>query len=160
MACAILIALATPSAGADQTGELARLREEAAQIRQSLEKLEARIQALENQSPNQDSRPTESPRGSAVPEQQAPGPGAASPPTASPNDISSPVLLMQNWSQVQPGTREDRVRALLGEPERALRIDGNLVWYYVYPGIGRGSVFFNNDGKVSTTQSPSSGWFR
>ena len=51
-----------------------------------------------------------------------------------------------------------KAQALLGKPEKALRIDGSLVWYYIYPGIGRGSVFFNGDGRVSTTQSPGLGW--
>jgi hypothetical protein len=50
------------------------------------------------------------------------------------------------------------VQALLGAPEKVMRIDGALVWYYVYPGIGPGSVFFNASGKVSSRQSPSLGW--
>ncbi len=54
--------------------------------------------------------------------------------------------------------REDGVQALLGKPEGELRIDGNPVWYYVHPGIGRGSVFFNGDGRVSSAQSPTFGW--
>jgi hypothetical protein len=153
-----MVALAAPSAWADRSEELARLREEAAQFRQSLEKLEARIQALENQQRNQDSPRTEALRGSAEPAQPAPGSGAASLPNSSPNNISPLVALKQNWSQVQLGISEDRVQALLGNPERRLRIDGNLVWYYIYPGIGRGSVFFRSDGSVATTQSPSLGW--
>jgi hypothetical protein len=50
------------------------------------------------------------------------------------------------------------VRALLGAPEKVLRIDGALMWYYAYPGIGPGSVFFNASGKVSSRQSPRLGW--
>ncbi len=150
-----MVALAAPSAWADPADELARLREEAAQFRQSLENLEARIQALENQQRTRDGPPTGALRGSPEP---APGSGAASLPNASPNSISVLIALKKNWSQVQPGTSEDRVQALLGKPERMLRIDGNLVWYYIYPGIGRGSVFFRSDGSVASTQSPSPGW--
>lgn len=66
--------------------------------------------------------------------------------------------MKRNWSQVRPGTPDDEVLVLLGKPEKELRIDGNLVWYYVYPEIGRGSVFFTADRKVSSAQAPAFGW--
>src|SRR5207342_3134442 len=119
---------------------LSRLREEAAQRRRELEGTEARIRALEN-SGEAAGREDASRAGSALATQ-----------------VSPLVQLKQNWSQVEPGTPQDRVQALLGAPERVLRIDGALVWYYVYPGIGPGSVFFNASGKVSSRQSPSLGW--
>ena len=144
-ACGLAFALTAPGAVADHTEELARLREEAAQIRQSLNKLEAKIQALESEHLDQGER--KDIRRSQEPSRE---------PT--PMNISSLVSLKKNWSQIQPGTPEDKVQALLGKPEKALRIDGSLVWYYIYPGIGRGSVFFNGDGRVSTTQSPGLGW--
>lgn len=152
----IALALAAASAWANPPDELARLREEAAQLRQSLDRLEARIQALETQ--QRDGHPAE--KSSA---ENATAPPASktesipAPRTAS-IDASSLVTMKQNWAQIEAGTPEDKVQALLGKPEKMLRIDGNLVWYYVYPGIGRGSVFFNRDGKVSSTQSPSLGW--
>ncbi len=146
LACGVVIALATLSSAADQTDELARLREEAMQLRQTLEGLEARIQVLENQNRNPTTR-----KNTGQPEASRSG---ATPAT----QISALVSLKKNWSEVQPGTPEDRVQALLGKPERVLRIDGSLVWYYIYPGIGRGSVFFNGNGKVSSAQSPSLGW--
>ncbi len=52
LVCGIVISLTTLSAAADQTEDLARLRGEAAQLRQGLERLEARIQAIENQNRN------------------------------------------------------------------------------------------------------------
>ncbi len=100
----IAIALSTPAAGQDD--ELVRLHQEAAALRQALERLEARIQALEGNA------------------------GAAS---------------------ASPGYSN-------GKPEKVLRIDNTPVWYYIYPEIGRGSVFFNGNGKVSSAQSPSLGW--
>jgi hypothetical protein len=146
LACGIVLALTTLSVAADPTDELARLREEAAQLRGALDRLDARIRTLERQDggpvTRKDSGQPEASRSEAIPVSQ----------------ISSLVSLKQNWSQVQPGTPEDRVQVLLGKPERVLRIDGALVWYYVYPGIGRGSVFFNANGKVSSAQSPSLGW--
>ena len=161
-ALGIVIALITPSAWADQTEELSRLRQEAAQIRQSLEKLEAKIQAIENPLGNQgshlDTRPSEHSSGATTQMQRAPNAGAANAPDAALTSISSLVEMKQNWLQVQRGTPEERVQKLLGKPEKVLRIDGNLVWYYVYRGIGRGSVFFDGNGKVSATQPPSLGW--
>ena len=146
LACGIVVALATLSSAAGQTDELARLREEAAQLRQALGGLETRIQALERQNGDPVARKDSG---------QAEASGIAAMLAA---QISPLVTLKQNWSQVQPGTPEDSVQALLGKPERVLRIDGALVWYYMYPGIGRGSVFFNANGKVSSAQSPSLGW--
>jgi len=146
LACGIVLALTTLSVAADPTDELARLREEAAQLRQALDKLDARIRALESQDGGLVAR-----KDSGQPEASRTGASLAA-------QMSPLVSLKQNWSQVQPGTPEDRVQALLGKPERVLRIDGALVWYYIYPGIGRGSVFFNANGKVSSAQSPSLGW--
>ena len=67
-------------------------------------------------------------------------------------------VLQRRWSEIQPGTPQERVDVLLGKPERVMRINGDLVWYYVYPGLGRGSVFFSADGKVTAAQAPRSGW--
>ena len=146
---AIVLALISLPAAADQTEELARLREEAAELRHSLNRLDARIEALENQSRNPAlSRNVEPP-------QPAPVPPA---PLAAPASLQPIVSLKQNWSQVERGISQQTVQSLLGPPERVLRIDGNTAWYYTYPGIGRGSVFFSDDGKVSSAQSPSFGW--
>jgi hypothetical protein len=126
---------------ADQSDDLTRLREEAAKQRRELEGTEGRLRALEQKG------------GETVGRENGSQPAAA-PPT----QVSQLVQLKQNWSQVEPGTPEDRVRALLGAPEKVLRIDGALMWYYAYPGIGPGSVFFNASGKVSSRQSPRLGW--
>jgi hypothetical protein len=146
LACGIVLALTSLSAAAEQTDELARLRGEAAQLRQALERLDTRIQALERQN------------GDPVARKDSGQPDASRSEATPATQMSPLVSLKQFWSQVQPGTPEDRVQALLGKPERVLRIDGALVWYYMYPGIGRGSVFFNANGKVSSAQSPSIGW--
>lgn len=68
------------------------------------------------------------------------------------------AVLQRSWSEIQPGTPQERVDALLGKPERVMRINGDLVWYYVYPGLGRGSVFFSAAGKVTATQAPRLAW--
>lgn len=131
LACGAAAALTALPAAADQSDDLSRLREDAAQQRRELEGTEARIRALEQKS------------------------GEA---TAPATQVSPLVQLKQSWSQVEPGMPQDRVEALLGKPKNVLRIDGALVWYYAYPGIGPASVFFNASGKVSSRQSPSLGW--
>jgi len=147
VALGIALALAAPSAWPDPPDELTGLREEAAQLRQSLERLEA-IEAQR--------RPTA--ENSTVPPSSKTESMPA--PRIVPTDVSSLVTMKQNWAQIETGAPEDKVHALLGEPQKVLRIDGSLVWYYAYPGIGRGSVFFNRDGKVSSTQAPAPGWAR
>jgi hypothetical protein len=48
---------------------------------------------------------------------------------------------------------------VLGKPTKETRIDGKQVWYYYYPGIGGASVFFKNNGQVSSYQPPNVGWW-
>ena len=129
----VALALAALSARADRADEIARLRSEAAAMRQSLDELDAKIQALEG--------------------------AKAGAPEKKPAE-ASPVSVHRSWSQVQPGVSKQEVAVLLGKPERVMQINGDLVWYYVYPGLGRGSVFFNADDKVTSTQAPRAGWFQ
>lgn len=138
VAFVIAAALALP-ARADPADELTSLRREAALKRQSLNDLDARIRALENANP------------------AARSPGDMERTKAAPAE-SAFFVLQRNWSEIRPGTPQQRVDALLGKPERVLRINGDLAWYYVYPGLGRGSVFFNEEGKVSSAQAPRHGW--
>ena len=135
MACGLAVALTAFRATADPSDDLTRLREEAAQQRRDLEGTEARIRALERDTGNA---------------------GVRDP---SPQPLSPLVQLKKSWSQVEPGTPMERVQVLLGPPEKVLHIDGTLVWYYAYPGIGPASVFFNDRGVVSSRQSPSLGWW-
>ncbi|MDE1885418.1 MAG: hypothetical protein KGH92_05870, partial [Xanthomonadaceae bacterium] len=62
--------------------------------------------------------------------------------------------LKDRWSQIRSSISQDEVTKLLGAPSRQFTIDGRRVWYYVYPGIGRGSVFFTDEGRVSSLHSP------
>lgn len=135
MACSIAVTLSALPAWADQGDDVNRLREEAAKQRRDLEETEDRIRALEQQ------------KGAAPVRAASPAP-----------KVSELALLKKNWSQVEPGAPQERVQTLLGAPEKVLHIDGALVWYYAYPGIGPGSVFFNASGKVSSRQAPSFGW--
>jgi hypothetical protein len=132
--------LAAFPALAQPTDEVASLKREAAQLRQFLDELERKIHALEGG--NGASAAASTPA-TNVPDGQA---GA------------SFFLLQRGWSEIKPGTPKARVDTLLGKPERVMHVNGDLVWYYVYPGLGRGSVFFSVDEKVTAVQAPTSGW--
>jgi outer membrane protein assembly factor BamE (lipoprotein component of BamABCDE complex) len=69
------------------------------------------------------------------------------------------VALRESWSHVEKGMTQAEITGLLGAPSRELTIDGKLVWYYYYAGIGGSSVFFNGDGRVSSKQRPTVGWW-
>ncbi len=141
MAALALFAAPAP-ANAQSTDELKSLKEEQARLRQSLDAIDRRIRALEEAS------------------------GVTAPAPAAPVDRSagesgpSLVALHRNWAEIKPGIAKARVDQLLGKPDREMRINGDLVWYYVYPAVGRGSVFFSENEKVSAVQSPVSGWGR
>ncbi len=83
-------------------------------------------------------------------ESNAATPGAAS--------ISIPVL-RESWSHIAKGMSEADVATTLGAPTTQTLINGKRVWYYYYPGIGGGSVFFKGNGQVSSHQAPFIGWW-
>jgi hypothetical protein len=145
----VAFALSAPRLAHGEDGELARLRQEAVDLRQALESVEARIRVLETRDP---ADPGESAQ--AVSQRGNSAPAAQNAPAA----MDALVTLKRNWSQVVPGITREEVQALLGAPGNVLRIDGTPVWYYAYPGIGRGSVFFREDGTVSSRQAPPLGW--
>lgn len=130
MACLAIAGATALPAFADSTDELARLQQELMRMREALQQLDARIRALE---------------------------GAAAD-RAEKQPTSSFVAVQRNWSEIRPGLPLEKVDALLGKPERVMRVNGDLVWYYVYPSLGRGSVFFSADGRVSAAQAPRIGW--
>jgi hypothetical protein len=167
LASACALALGAGLARADPAEELARLRQEAAQMRKSLDGLDERIRQLEQQIPDSRSRGDASPSPGASPApisgerkpDAAAGAHPAAPTAASVSaGLSSLAEVQKNWSRVVAGTPQAEVEALLGRPDHALRIDGSLVWYYAYSGIGKGSVFFDVGGKVTSAQSPRFGW--
>ncbi|HYL91080.1 MAG TPA: hypothetical protein VEU32_20180 [Burkholderiales bacterium] len=140
-AMAMLAACTALPVRAQPTDELESLKQEQARLRQSLDAIDRRIRALE------DARGTPS----------APLPAGNRPASES---TPSLVALQRNWGEIKPGIAKARVDELLGKPDREMHINGDLVWYYVYPAIGRGSVFFSEKEKVTAIQAPISGWTR
>ena len=72
--------------------------------------------------------------------------------------LSPEAALRQSWSNIKPEMPDSEVAELLGEPSKKFKLDGRDVWYYFYPGTGKGSVFFTNEGHVTSSQSPFGWW--
>jgi len=136
----VAASLLAAAAAHAQPADVDALKAEAARMRQSMDELDAKIRALEGE------------------KSVAPAAAATAPKPAAQPPVGAYVSLQQNWSQVKTGIPKERVDALLGAPERVLQINGDDVWYYVYPGLGRGSVFFNTKGIVTASQAPRIGW--
>ena len=68
------------------------------------------------------------------------------------------VVLRKSWRRISGEMTRDNVREALGPPSKEMLINGKAVWYYVYSGLGAGSVFFKSDGHVSSSQPPNIGW--
>ncbi len=51
----------------------------------------------------------------------------------------------------------DEVNGLIGAPTKTFELAGKTVWYYYYPAIGAGSVFFDAHGRASSVQRPAGG---
>jgi outer membrane protein assembly factor BamE (lipoprotein component of BamABCDE complex) len=82
----------------------------------------------------------------------APAPATVLAPTA--GYVSPEAALKATWRKIRPDMARSEVVALLGEPSKEFELDGRRGWYYYYPGTGAGSVFFTDDGRVSSRQSP------
>lgn len=68
------------------------------------------------------------------------------------------VVLRKSWRQISGDMTREQVGQALGPPSKEMRMNGKLVWYYVYSGLGAGSVFFKSNGRVSSSQPPNIGW--
>lgn len=85
-------------------------------------------------------------------------PITAAQPGANPGYLSPEATLKASWNQIEKGMDQVAIKTLLGTPSTTFLLDGRLVWYYYYPGTGRGSVFFTDAGQVSSYQSPLPGF--
>jgi outer membrane murein-binding lipoprotein Lpp len=155
--CAWALLGSTPAAAEDP--EVAALRRQVNALEQQVRALNARMDQLEGRAPAavpQATPPAAAPAAAAQsPHAAPPPPPAAS--AAGPGYVSPEAVLKQRWSSIKPAITNARVTELLGEPTTRFKLDGRDVWYYYYPGQGGGSVFFTDEGKVSSSQSPF-GW--
>jgi hypothetical protein len=126
--------------------DLTALRQQVNALEQQLHDVQAQLLRLESASP-------------AAAPQRAPAPNVAPTPAKIEAGYLSPeAALRQSWSNIKPEVADSKVAEMLGEPTKKLKLDGRDVWYYYYPGTGRGSVFFTDEGRVTSSQSPFSWW--
>jgi hypothetical protein len=76
--------------------------------------------------------------------------GAPQAPPAVTEALQWHETLKDQWRSVKAGMSGEDIRKLLGAPSREFTIDGKPVWYYSYPGLGRGSVLFSRKGHTVT----------
>ncbi len=185
LAAAALLALlaAGPALAQDAT---AALRQQAAQLRQALDALDARLRQLETAAPAAAAGPM------PAPEPQASRAPAAAPRTepAADSGVVAPVAAPEGptaaagaipgislsahqrdvlaeqvrvsdalaaWRGIHVGTGQDEVRRLLGPPPSVLTVGNRTGWVYSYGSAGRGSVFFDRAGVAVSLLRPDQG---
>jgi hypothetical protein len=140
--------------------DVARLQQEVEQIKQAIRELQARLQTVEASLERAGGATAAA---SSLPASRSEPPPAAAPPVAvipaakarPPQPANNEVVALRRaWISIRPGAASTEVKELLGDPSQELKLNGKLAWYYAYPGIGAGSIFFNDNGTVSSRKSP------
>lgn len=156
---AVLILMPAASGAHADDAELRALRQQADELKNTVRQLQQRIDALEKK----DDAPW-------VPATNAPAPASTAPAPSAPNaaervapaakaSVDDKVMtLRKSWRRISTGKTQADVKETLGPPSKETLINGKVVWYYYYAGLGAGSVFFNGDGHISSSQPPSLGW--
>jgi 2',3'-cyclic-nucleotide 2'-phosphodiesterase (5'-nucleotidase family) len=162
LATAAWVLIAASPVRADDAADTAALQKEIRALQATVQALAQRVAELEartnDSSPHIAAAPnTQAITGTAAEvaaqkTEQAAAPAPVVPAGAA--YMSPEAALRSNWSQVTQGMDQAAVTQLLGAPSLKTTLDGRTVWYYAYPGTGRGSVFFTDAGKVSSRQSP------
>jgi hypothetical protein len=149
------IAFKSITAIADE-GELNALRQELQELKFKYDQLQTRIDQMESRQnvsrlpALEISRPEATTRPLAPPENDA---------AVSKVSIDDKIVsLRKSWGQIKNDLPQERVQELLGSPSKEMLINGKVVWYYVYSGLGAGSIFFKSDKHVSSSQAPNIGW--
>ncbi len=180
IALAVLVSLAlagVPAARATGPDDTA-LRQDVKALKEMVRDLQHRVSVLEARSPVALKAAQVAPKATSAAAEAAPAmvqpapavsqgaPIAAAPPAApsaavqlgaSSGYASPEAALRVNWSKIKEDMDDAAVTGLLGAPSKKFTLDGRTVWYYYYPGIGGGSIFFTDAGRVSSRQSPF-GW--
>lgn len=130
-----------------ETNESGALRQEIRELRQALERLDTRVQMLEQRGPAQSE-----PR----PPSAATGEGAA---VVTPHAGTRMGTLKQQWESVKRGMTVQEVERLLGRPNRTADMSPKAIWYYSYPDAGNGSVVFVQGTVIDWQSPPFNGWW-
>jgi hypothetical protein len=149
--------------------ELGALRQQVEELKDTVRQLQERVNALEKDdaaawipatiAPAPSTAPTPAPAKASLAKaiEAAPASDRAAP--AARTSVDDKVVILRNsWRRISTGMKQADVNDTLGPPTRETLINGKVVWYYYYAGIGAGSVFFNADGRSSSSQSPNLGW--
>ena len=154
----------TPIPAHPDEADASSLQKEVEQLRQEVQSLKEQVKSVQEApaatSPRQ-TPPVTGQSATSLPAQVVPTPNVTSPsvPTAAKPAADSIATLRERWSQVKKGMPKAQITDVLGTPTKELTINGKLVWYYYYKGIGGSSVFFNSDGRVSSQQRPTVSWW-
>ena len=148
--------------------ETTQLRNEINALKQKLNRLDARLRAVESQKSAQHkhtapAKPsnTRQPATSAAAQSEAPEAGTTAETAEELNKPDPAAALDKAWKSLSKGMSQDEVHKLLGEPTHRLQLPPNVIWYYTYRGKGSGSVTMSSDGRVVDWQHPPhiGGWF-
>jgi hypothetical protein len=172
LAAATLVCAAGPANGAD---DVAALRTQLEQVKRLVADLDARLSAVEAddrkaaETTSKVAAPaaTSAAIGATAARPSVPAPAPAAPgtpaaagvpavPAVASATADSEAVPRAAWRRVGAGSSQDEVKEQLGVPTRTFELSGKQVWYYVYPGHGAGSVFFDSSGHVSSLQAPAS----
>ncbi len=165
------IVLATAAGALIATAQASAAEPDPSTLQQEVQTLEGMVLELQLRVSQLEAHAADSPQPATTAPQATPAavqvaPVAATVPNAAQMEAPAPVVpagssymspeaaLKSNWSNVMEGVDQEEVTRLLGAPSMKTTLDGRTVWYYTYPGTGRGSVFFTDAGKVSSRQSP------
>jgi SmpA / OmlA family len=161
----IFLCACRPLAACADDEDLRVLRQQVEELTATVRQLQDRIKVLERdqevpwvpaaRSSSSESTPPEPVARKQV--ERAPTAMESAAPAAKPSVDDKIVVLRKTWRQISGQMNREQVRETLGPPSKEMLINGKVVWYYVYSGLGAGSIFFKDDGHVSSSQPPI-GW--
>jgi len=165
---AVAYAAFATGAQAEEPG-LGALRQQVEELTNTVRQLQERINALEKNdtaswipatiAPAPTTAPTAAPAQASLPKTMETAPASDRAAPAARASVDDKVVILRNsWRRISTGMKQAEVKETLGPPTRETLINGKVVWYYYYAGLGAGSVFFNGDGRASSSQSPNLGW--
>lgn len=139
----VVLCLAGAAPASADSADVNALRQEIKELRGAVERLDARVQALEQQRPE----PAESQSGASA---------TGNPPSAP--AVTTPGL-KDRWQSVKRGMTTQEIETLLGRPTRTMKLTPKTIWYYSYTDIGNGSVVFTDDSVIDWQSPPFNTWW-
>lgn len=153
--CVIAATLAGTAPAQADDADCKALSAQLQRLEEQIRVLDAKLSALEQS--------RQAAAAAAVPAPSAPAPAATTSEVAAQAAAQlrrEDEAVRDGWRQVNRGMTQDKVKGLLGAPQRTFDLNGRLVWYYYYPADGSGSVMFDPAGRVMGYQAPPSSGFR